>query len=247
MSNYIELNLKPIKSQRASEIIYETLKAEIMSGKVKPGDRLPSERILMEQLQKSRHPIREALRMLEQEGLIKIVPGSSGAIVTHMSTDALTQSLKNMLVLNQVTPADLAEFRAANETTYAKWAAERRTDEELAELKKCLDTSANYYDDYLSFFSYEIEFHEIIYSASHNEVASIVGKLIHDLFNQLLIKMYAGIDANDIRPMLESIQQDHTKIYNAIAEKNANAAYRYMQDHMTRFRNDMLNSTEHIQ
>ena len=61
----------PIKTVRASEAIYEQIKDRIISGELKPGDRLPSERNMMELFQRSRPTIREALRMLERSGYIR--------------------------------------------------------------------------------------------------------------------------------------------------------------------------------
>lgn len=86
--------LRPVQTQRASEAIYEQIKGLIVSGEFKPGDRLPSERSLIDTLQRSRPTIREALRMLEREGFIRTVPGTNGAIVQELSTDGITQSME---------------------------------------------------------------------------------------------------------------------------------------------------------
>ena len=66
----------PAKTQRASEAIYNQIYPKIISGELRPGDRLPPERELAEMFQRSRPVVREALRMLQQEGLIETAVGT---------------------------------------------------------------------------------------------------------------------------------------------------------------------------
>ena len=102
--------LRPVETQRASEAIYEQIKGLIISGQFKPGDRLPSERNMMEMLQRSRPTIREALRLLERAGFIRIVPGTNGAIVQELGTDGVEQSLELVLQTSKVTLEELVEY-----------------------------------------------------------------------------------------------------------------------------------------
>ena len=71
----------PAKTQRASEAIYNQIYPMIVSGELKPGDRLPPERELAEMFQRSRPVVREALRMLQQDGLLVTSVGSTGGAV----------------------------------------------------------------------------------------------------------------------------------------------------------------------
>ena len=68
---------------RASEVIYDQIYLKIASGDLRPGDTLPSERELAEQFHRSRPSVREALRMLQQDGLLKISFGSAGGAVVQ--------------------------------------------------------------------------------------------------------------------------------------------------------------------
>ena len=77
----VQIPWQPVKTRRASEEIYLQLREFILSGQLKPGDRLPSERAMMTQLNRSRPTIREALRMLEQGGYIASTHGAPGAVV----------------------------------------------------------------------------------------------------------------------------------------------------------------------
>mgnify|MGYP000562676289 CR=1 FL=1 len=121
-----------------TEQIRAALAGDILAGKYSPGDRLPSERAMMEQLHRSRPTIREALRMLEQGGYVASTHGASGAVVQELTIDGVEQPLSAMLQLNQISLEELGEYRAVNDGTIAGWAARRRTDEDLAALDSCL-------------------------------------------------------------------------------------------------------------
>ena len=84
-----ELHIHLDPGKRASDDIYEQLRALITSGALKPGDRLPSERAMMAELQRSRPTIREALRMLEQGGYVASTHGASGAVVQELTIDGI--------------------------------------------------------------------------------------------------------------------------------------------------------------
>lgn len=128
MPEAVHIPWQPIGGGRASEAIYDQLRELITSGVLKPGDRLPSERAMMEQLHRSRPTIREALRMLEQGGYVASTHGASGAVVQELTIDGVEQPLSAMLQLNQISLEELGEYRAVNDGTIAGWAARRRTD-----------------------------------------------------------------------------------------------------------------------
>lgn len=126
MPEAVHIPWQPIGGGRASEAIYDQLRELITSGVLKPGDRLPSERAMMEQLHRSRPTIREALRMLEQGGYVASTHGASGAVVQELTIDGVEQPLSAMLQLNQISLEELGEYRAVNDGTIAGWAARRR-------------------------------------------------------------------------------------------------------------------------
>ena len=101
MPEAVHIPWQPIGGGRASEAIYDQLRELITSGVLKPGDRLPSERAMMEQLHRSRPTIREALRMLEQGGYVASTHGASGAVVQELTIDGVEQPLSAMLQLNR--------------------------------------------------------------------------------------------------------------------------------------------------
>ena len=114
-----ELHIQLDPAKRASDDIYEQLRALITSGALKPGDRLPSERAMMAELQRSRPTIREALKRLEQGGYVTSTQGASGAVVQELSLHAAEEPLKDMIQLSQVSLSELNEYRQSNDSTIA--------------------------------------------------------------------------------------------------------------------------------
>ena len=110
-----ELHIQLDPAKRASDDIYEQLRALITSGALKPGDRLPSERAMMAELQRSRPTIREALKRLEQGGYVTSTQGASGAVVQELSLHAAEEPLKDMGItaLFNVSTADLRGIGSA--------------------------------------------------------------------------------------------------------------------------------------
>jgi DNA-binding FadR family transcriptional regulator len=106
-----ELHIQLDPAKRASDDIYEQLRALITTGALKPGDRLPSERAMMAELQRSRPTIREALKRLEQGGYVTSTQGASGAVVQELSLHAAEEPLKDMIQLSQVSLSELNEYR----------------------------------------------------------------------------------------------------------------------------------------
>src|SRR5512142_1794618 len=103
---------RPVRVSRASVDIVRQVQASIADGKFAPGDRLPSEKELSEQFGLSRTTVRDALRILESQGLVSIRVGAGGGtFVASPSDQPLSQVLTNMLQLNGITTAELVEAR----------------------------------------------------------------------------------------------------------------------------------------
>ena len=166
-----ELHIQLDPAKRASDDIYEQLRALITSGALKPGDRLPSERAMMAELQRSRPTIREALKRLEQGGYVTSTQGASGAVVQELSLHAAEEPLKDMIQLSQVSLSELNEYRQSNDSTIAAWAAKRRTDEDLADLHQCVAEAEASLNDYERFIELDVRFHSLLARASANQVA----------------------------------------------------------------------------
>lgn len=207
---------KPIEIKRAPESIFDQIEEMIHTGQLKPGDKLPPERKLMEVYKRSHPTIREALRLLESAGYITVVPGD-GAIVREVTSNPVSQPLDELLRFRKISLHDVMEFIIEGEPSFAGYAAARRTWEDTVslelQLKKMSDASnsANIY------FKDMIKFHLLMVQSSHNPLASIVwngiGGLIENNENAFLQKINWDINKTQAlhRILLSSIREQKTE------------------------------------
>ena len=226
MPEAVHIPWQPIGGGRASEAIYDQLRELITSGVLKPGDRLPSERAMMEQLHRSRPTIREALRMLEQGGY-----GASGAVVQELTIDGVEQPLSAMLQLNQISLEELGEYRAVNDGTIAGWAARRRTDEDLAALDSCLTAAEQALGDYRRFAELDVRFHSLLSRATGNQVAMIVTEVLGKVEQHVLLKKMSTLNDGQQLALARRILGRHREILDAIRRRDDAAAKRAMWEH----------------
>ncbi|HTD47135.1 MAG TPA: GntR family transcriptional regulator, partial [bacterium] len=130
---------RPVRLTRASDEVVRQIKARIFGSRLPPGAQLPSEKDLAEQFGLSRITIRDALRVLESEGLIDIKVGArGGAFVSRPSARRVSESLTNLLRLRQITIQELTEARLAVEPSVASLAAQRATAEDIAAMEQAV-------------------------------------------------------------------------------------------------------------
>src|SRR3954463_12643447 len=102
----------PIAVARASSAITEQIRAAIVTGRVKQGDRLSPERELAEQFGVSRVTVRDALRSLEAMGLVEVKVGArGGAFVTAPTGSKVAQTMSDMMMMSATTPEEIVEAR----------------------------------------------------------------------------------------------------------------------------------------
>ena len=136
-------SFKPIKPLRISEEVAQQLKQSILLGHFKPGERLPTERDLSEQFQVSRAATREALRVLENAGLVITRQGATGgAYVTDLTFDRTVNAFFDLFMADKISIAEINYVRVLVEPEVARLAAERVTDEYIEKLKNSMHASA---------------------------------------------------------------------------------------------------------
>lgn len=225
----LHIRLDPDK--RASDDIYEQLRALITSGELKPGDRLPSERVMMAELQRSRPTIREALKRLEQGGYISSTQGAAGAVVRELSLHAAEEPLLDMIQLSQVSLSELNEYRQSNDSTIAAWAAKRRTEDDLTALHQCIQQAERCLDDYERFIELDVSFHSLLARSSANRVAIIVTEVLGNVEKETLRKKMLTLSEAGRIELGERILATHRVILDAIERRDSRAARSAMRTH----------------
>ena len=241
-ASFDELNLAPVATVRASEAIYEQIKGKILSGALRPGDRLPSERQLMEMLGRSRPTIREALRMLERDGFLHISPGAHGATVQKFDTANIEQPLETMLRIGDVTISELYEFRMQCECTIAGWAAERRGEEDVLHLKALIADAEGLLakKDYPGFLEMDAAFHQSLAKASKNEVACIITGVFQTITERFLSPELEKKTTLALKRTCQSMLEGHREIVLAVEAGDEARARQAMGSHLDAFSSEFV-------
>ena len=205
------------------EVVCETLRTAIIGGVLKPGERL-MEIQLAEELGVSRTPIREAIRKLEQEGFVEMLP-RRGTYVANIS-------IKDV--------KDVYEIRMALDVLAAGLAAERITDTELVALKKQLIRIKNVVemDEMEKIGEYDWEFHEVLYKASRNgRLVAIINNLREQLTRLRVTTM-------NYRGRIKDTISEHELLVESIASHNVELAKRRAYEHMRNAEKTLLIAIE---
>lgn len=216
-SEKLVMDLDACKSLR--EMVFETIRNAIVMGKLKPGERL-MEVQLAEQLGVSRTPVRESIRKLELEGLVKMEP-RRGAYVTPLRV----KDFKEMM-----------EIRRALEGLSAELAAVHATDEEIEKLRETnqLFKESALANDEKGIMSHDIEFHDTLYQSSQNEKLSTMINSLREQLQRIRMEYVQNIE--DKIPLIGQ----HEVIIDCIEKKDALGACAAAASHIARTEEDML-------
>ena len=210
MNDQLELNMDAYLPLR--DVVFNTLREAILRGDLVPGERL-MELQLAAKLGVSRTPTREAIRMLEQEGLAITIP-RKGAIVAGMTE-------KDM--------QDVLEIREALEELSVQVACDKITDEEIAQLEKNMKNFelSLKIGDLKKMAQADVEFHDVIYQATDNP------KLI-SMLNNLREQMYRyRVEYLKNPQNHEQLLKEHEAIYRGIVEKDKDAVTNTIRKHIS--------------
>jgi DNA-binding FadR family transcriptional regulator len=191
--------------------------------------------------QTSRASLREALRVLEQKGLIDIKLGvSGGAVIKTVDTEPVTESLALLIQHRKVSLMELAEFREGVEGNVAALAARRASREQIADLKALLDSARRQVEKgvvaWEEFCEVDNAIHVAIAAASGNSVYGFVLRMVHDNIQ----RYYEAHPLKDERILRENYE-DLCEIVQALEKKQATAVKTLVQGHVRRFNRYMLN------
>lgn len=215
---------------RASADIVEQIRLAIFEGQLHPGDRLPSERELSERFGVSRATVRDAIRVLESGGLVRVRVGAGGGpFVAEPTITSLAESLSNHLHLVGVSLRELAELRLAIETEAAALAAQRATADDLARLEEVLRYAEQRDGSVLSAAT-STNFHLSVAEAAHNAALLAVLSAVREVLREALETMHARLP-----DMAEVALRSHRQLYQALASRDPAAARALMRSHLEDF------------
>lgn len=223
-----DLHLTPIDVPKASDVLVTELRERILSGQLAEGTALPPERELVSQTRMSRTTVREALRILEVQGLVRIRAGrAGGAFVQRPGHESVASSVSLLIRGQRIRLAALLETREAIEPVCAQLAAKHRTDDDIAALHTANEAVADPDSPLAEFLQANVDWHIAVATASHNE-------LITAFMMALARAMYTSTEnENFIDAEVRRITaRAHRSITDAIKKKDATAAARRMTRHV---------------
>ncbi|MBB3043105.1 FadR/GntR family transcriptional regulator [Nocardioides soli] len=214
-----------IPPRRAASEVIAQVKDRIISGALRPGDRLPSEQELAAQLGVSRPTVRESLRALTSMNIIETRHGE-GSFVSSLKVKDLIEPLNFVLHVDDDAISHLFEVRSFVEAGSARLAATHATADDLDELNQLVESYADSIDDLERCVQLDLAFHRRIADSSRNP---LLGELLDSLVTlSMASRRRTGSDVHT----RQSAAHDHTLILQAIAEHDPDRAEQAMLRHL---------------
>jgi DNA-binding FadR family transcriptional regulator len=213
--NNLSAALKPIKREPISVTILNMITDEILSGNLKPGDKLPTENELAESLGVGRNSVREAIKMLSSFGVIEVKMGA-GTFIAESMPGAILDPLMLSLAFEQGTSKELVDLRLMIEIGAAELAIDAASDEEIASLEaaneKLKEAADKKIDDPQYLRDVDLNIHYTLFQITKNRFVARIGKAIYRLF-------FASIEKTvEIDPY--RAYQNHKLYIDAIKKRN---------------------------
>jgi GntR family transcriptional repressor for pyruvate dehydrogenase complex len=229
----VKSDFELIRRNKVYEEVAKQIERLILK-KLKPGDKLPSERELAETLRVSRSSIRDAIRGLELMGLVEPRQGA-GTIVRETSVEALVNPFANALKRRQEMVSELLDFRKMLEPPLAARAAAHASPDDVSEMEEILQRQAEKQDQGEPAVAEDTEFHYSVALASGN---SVVLKVLDIVMDQLRETRERSLQVEG-RP--QKSLAGHRRILTAIKRHDAEAAKAAMRRHIEDVEEIVLN------
>ena len=219
------------KAATAAEVTAHHIEDLILEGSLRPGDALLAERELALRLNVSRPTLRQGLKLLEDKGLVLADPGG-GRVVGKLGT-SITDPLIELLATRGEVVDDYLELRGTLEGMAASLAATRANDVDWTTLQRCMERidAAHEEADPHDEADADVDLHIAIYEASHNIVLLHIMRALSGMLRKGVFhnreKLYARPEVREV------LREQHRAIYDAVMSRDAAAAGRAAEEHMT--------------
>jgi DNA-binding FadR family transcriptional regulator len=235
------VELQGIRQPRVAEIVAARLREEILSGRLKEGDVLPPQESLFQEFGISPPALREAIHILETDGLISVRRGNVGGAVVHLpSPDRTAHMISMVLQTRASTPADVSEALLHLEPICAGMCASRddRMTEVVPHLQAEIDLQTRQFDDLSSYVPNARRFHEALVSRCGNEPMILLIGSLEVIWSAHESAVWSDDDVN--HKTMRAALRDHQKLLDAIRDGNPTRAVRLAQDHLGAARRNTL-------
>jgi GntR family transcriptional repressor for pyruvate dehydrogenase complex len=233
------------RQPRVAELVASMLRDDILSGRLKEGDVLPSQESLFGEFGVSPPALREAIHILETDGLISVRRGNvGGAVVHHPTAERTAHMISMVLQARAATPVDVSEALMHLEPICAGMCAARedRMTEVVPYLQNEIGIQSAQFDDLSQYVPNARRFHETLVSRCGNEPMILVIGSLELIWSAHESAVWNG--DGDPAPMVDKTRRaalrDHQRLLDAICDGNATRAIRLAQDHLAAARRNTL-------
>jgi DNA-binding FadR family transcriptional regulator len=224
------VKFRPIHTRRAFEEICERIREQLALGVLKPGDKLPPERELAQQLGVSRNVLREALRSLEMAGILKLQKGvKGGAFVQKGDTSRMNDVIRDMLSLGTISVRELSEARIHVLDLVVRLACESARQPDFQALEDNVERTdlATREGRLLDRVECSREFYKLLAAATRNKV---IGMIVHSVTEIHMRFVYAKVASSGAAT--PRLVEKRRQFLNALRARDVPAATRLMRTHL---------------
>lgn len=215
---------------KAAMLVAQRIVRDVVRGGLRPGDLLPPERTMLEKYETGRGTLREALRLLEFQGVIALKPGPRGGpVLLDPDASHLANTVVLLMQLKEAPFRTIVEVRSALEPMISSLAAERISDESLSDLGGTIEQMRKNLGDQHVFLDANKRFHDIIAWSSGN---ALFGYIVDSLLG-IMDGTIIGIDYPS--PRRAAILKAHESIYEAISARDEKEAEARMRKHIDEY------------
>lgn len=218
---------------KAYEVVLDWIESRILSGELVVGDVLPAERELARQLEVSRSAVREAVRALQAQGVVKSSVGAGstgGTTITAVPAGALVRFLRLHVALARFPFADVMETRIALERLSGRLAAAHATPGDLSVMREALAQMDDAGADRVLFNDWDTALHVAIAEAAGNRLTADLTVAIRESLRLPLRESFTHVP--DWDDLVRTLQADHRDIYLAISTGQAEEAADLLERHV---------------
>ena len=215
---------------KAAMLVAQRIVRDVVRGGLKPGDLLPPERTMLEKYETGRGTLREALRLLEFQGVIALKPGPRGGpVLLDPDASHLANTVVLLMQLKEAPFRTIVEVRSALEPMISSLAAERISDEALDDLGGTIEQMRENLGDQHVFLDANKRFHDIIAWSSGN---ALFGYIVDSLLG-IMDGTIIGIDYPS--PRRAAILKAHESIYEALRARDEKESEARMRKHIDEY------------
>ena len=217
--------LEKVERVTTDRLVADNLKKWIIDNKLQPGDRMPTEQQLCQELGVARHTLREGVKRLSQLGIVESRAGC-GMYVSPISFDYMAEYMLFLMLRGDISYRDVSGVRTVLEQHAAELAARNADGAHIAALRSALDEMGQAYreDDWERYIASDVSFHLCLANATENQL--LIGML--SAIRQLIQRFMSALDRNTV----DSSYRDHRELMDAIERHDPLTARAVMERHL---------------